>query len=714
MSTRNFLNRGLYLAAGTALIGLCQNAAAQTVIIAPKKTLDETVVTGTLLQKPALSTSIPKDTNGKPAADAGDYLRHIPGVTSGRMGGHALEPVIRGQSRSQLNIVNNGAFLEGAGPNRMDTPASFTDIDTADRVIVLRGYQSVQHGPGGSGGTIIIEHHAPTFNDGQNIKGRMDGAFESNGNIWGSQGHISARANKIYLRLNGHFKNAGNYQDGRDNEVRSAFKAHGGMAEIGYSDDHSLINFAISHKETRNALFPGAGMDSLEGSATLLRGKLRHEFEDGGLMHALRIDIYRADAFHLMNNFAFRERMMMFRQAGLDALTTGGKIAVDLKMAKTDITLGLDIKNVNHAGLRRGHNMDRTDMTPIQSILIPDATLRNIGIFAEALMPLSDDLQLKAGLRHDHVKSSVNKADMQNDLVMPGMMPISPNMLYRQYYGAPATGQTDNNLGGLLRLEYDMTDQASFYIGLSRSNRSANTVERYMASLMGNMIMPSGMVMNMSWVGNPALVPEKHSQFDIGFGLRKPRWNFLFNAYYNDINDYIFRDRAHGQDGILLANNALIYRNIDARIWGFELEGRTKITDNLDISGNISYSNGHNQDLDIPLYQIPPLIYDLEMAYISDNWTIGTRLRGALKQSRIDANPFIASGRDAGRTAGYAALDLFAAITLMKMTKLRFGVSNLFDKFYANHLNRESLNDATSVRVNEPGQSFYIRLQSEF
>ncbi|VAW03703.1 hypothetical protein MNBD_ALPHA01-1601 [hydrothermal vent metagenome] len=714
MSIRNLLNRRLSLAAGISLMAISQNVAAQTVIIKPQNNMDEIVVTGTTLQKPALSTSVPKDTDGQPSADAGDYLRNIPGVTSGRMSGHGLEPVIRGQSRSQLNIINGGAFLEGAGPNRMDTSAAFADIDTADVVIVHRGYQSVQYGPGGSGGVIIVEHHAPTFPEGRNIKGRLDGAYESNGNIWSMAGHFSARADKVYFRLNGHFKDAENYQDGHDNVVNSAFTSYGGSAEVGYSDDFTLINLGISHEETRDMLFPGAGMDSPDGSGTIIRGKLRHEFDGNGLMQGLKIDIYRSHAYHRMDNFSLRNRMMMFRQAELDAYTTGGKILADLQVKDTKISLGMDIKNLNHNGQRNGHNMDRTNMTPVQSVLIPDATIRNIGLFAEAVMPVTDRIQVKGGIRYDNVKSTADNADMKNDLVMPGMMPMSPDMLYNLYYGMSAADRTENNLGGLLRLEYDITADAALYIGLSRSNRSANTVERYIASLMGDSIMPSGMVMNMSWIGNPRLAPEKHTQFDMGLGIRKPEWNILFSAYYDDINDYIFRDRAHGQEDILMTNSALIYRNIEARIWGFEVEGSTRITDELKIFGNISYTNGQNQNLDIPLYQIPPFSYDLALTYSRDIWSVGSRLRGTLKQARVDADPMTGSGRDAGETDGYGIVDIFASVEFIKQTKIRFGISNLLDKFYANHLNRESLNDATALRVNEPGRSFYFRIQSSF
>ena len=96
-----------------------------------------------------------------PAADGGALLSTVPGVTAGRMGGHGLELVIRGQSQNQLNIIDAGSFTFGGCPNRMDPPASIANVANADKIIVERGYASVTHGPGGSGGTVILEREAP-------------------------------------------------------------------------------------------------------------------------------------------------------------------------------------------------------------------------------------------------------------------------------------------------------------------------------------------------------------------------------------------------------------------------------------------------------------------------------------------------------------------------------------------------------------------------
>ncbi|MBD3821872.1 MAG: TonB-dependent receptor plug domain-containing protein, partial [Thiotrichales bacterium] len=55
-------------------------------------------------------------------SETGSVLRQVNGVDADRMGGHGLDTVIRGQTQSQLNILLDGAKIEGGCPNRMDPP----------------------------------------------------------------------------------------------------------------------------------------------------------------------------------------------------------------------------------------------------------------------------------------------------------------------------------------------------------------------------------------------------------------------------------------------------------------------------------------------------------------------------------------------------------------------------------------------------------------
>ncbi len=150
-----------------------------------------------------------------PAADGGDYLQSVPGVSGSRMGSHGIDPFIRGQKQTQLNIVDDGVFVQGGCPNRMDPPASFLSIDGNDELIVEKGYTSVQHGSGGSGGTVKTKRNAPTFTEGKSANINISGGIDSNGNtrdvaIKGSfdlgDGH--------YVRANIEKSAANSYEDG--------------------------------------------------------------------------------------------------------------------------------------------------------------------------------------------------------------------------------------------------------------------------------------------------------------------------------------------------------------------------------------------------------------------------------------------------------------------------------------------------------------------
>ena len=72
----------------------------------------------------------------------------------------------------------------------------------------------------------------------------------------------------------------------------------------------------------------------------------------------------------------------------------------------------------------------------------------------------------------------------------------------------------------------------------------------------------------------------------------------------------------------------------------------------------------------------------------SGEWT--ARLRGASRQDRVDASVLTGSGLDARRTPGFGVLDLgwsrqFGA------HRLRLDLKNVFDRTYAEHLNRANL-----------------------
>ena len=147
-------------------------------------------------------------------ADGGEWLLQVPGVSGVKMGGHGIDPVIRGQKHNQLNILLDGAYVHGGCPNRMDPPTSYASSEIYDDVTVLKGVQTLIYGAGGSGGTVLFDRKAPTFEEGEKVKGKYGAGYRSNGKAWDAFADVATGNNNQYLRGTISAKEAEAYDDG--------------------------------------------------------------------------------------------------------------------------------------------------------------------------------------------------------------------------------------------------------------------------------------------------------------------------------------------------------------------------------------------------------------------------------------------------------------------------------------------------------------------
>ncbi|MEJ2309693.1 MAG: TonB-dependent copper receptor [Gammaproteobacteria bacterium] len=668
---------------------------------ATAETLSPIIVQDDILINPNYSEPEEYTRNKVINADGGEFLRQINGVNMSRFGGRGLEPIIRGQSQTQLNVLLDGAYVQGGCPNRMDPPSSWAALETYEKVVVIRGVQTLQYGGGGSGGTVLFERDTRALAEEKGIHGRVSAAAGTNGMQYDLLADVVASGEKGYVRFFTEFKDNDNYEDGDGNEVRSAFEHKQGGVVLGYTPtEDRLIELTIERNEFKDALYPGSGMDSPEESGTFY--KLRYlDKPDIAWVDAIKAEVYFSDIDHVMDNFSLRTppEMMgvpMLRETDTTSETSGGRFVLTSTTSNTVWNYGIDLqRNVRNATL---FNMN---MTPPAELfyLWPDADIQQLGIFAEATTAVDDRRRLVYGLRVDRVDASAGLADSNPN---PAMPMYSANMAYSTYYGTTAEDQTETNVGGLLRYEQDLRDDITLFAGLSRTVRTADATERYM-----NKWSPDP---TQRWVGNPFIEPEKHHQVDFGMAWRGLDSNVTATLFYDDVDDYILRDYARGQTGILLSDDAQIYRNVDAELYGLELEGTLRLRSDLELTAALAYVHATNTTDDRPIAQTPPLGGKLQLDYFSGRWTHGARVRFADAQDRIDPE----SPLEVGETPGWGVFDLYGSYLINDTFSLRWGIDNLFDKTYAEHASRANLMDLEAIKVNEPGRVAWLKVTAEF
>ncbi len=642
-----------------------------------------------------------------PIKDSGELLRSVNGVTALRRAGHGFDPIIRGQQQGQLNILSDGGHIVSACPSRMDPATSYIGMESFDSVTVIKGNRSVIYGSGGSGGTVIFERQRPVFEDGKFYQGKITLGHTDNSEATSGSVDVSVGGSKGFIRAYAEKTDSGNYEDGNDNTVSSAYKSltQGIMMGVDVTEA-DYLQLGLEQSRQDDVYYAGNGMDSPYADADHIRAKWVHEAAIG-FVDDFELSVYRSDVNHLMDNYTVRDRrpvmgmppMPMDMAAPSSTDSWGGRLLANSYLDSADVRYGLDYRASNQKATRYMDN-DRdygNGFTMSTSILWPDAQLRNTGVFAEVDYFLSDQDTLRAGLRVDHWTAEAKAADDTYN-----MMPArTPNELYETYYGYETDKRSENEVSLVIGWDRKLTDTLSFNLNLSRTARAPEGTELYIASdkeRMGNQD---------DWVGNPELDFEIHHQLDISLSQASREYSWSATAFYDQVEDYI--ERYQAGTGM---NSIMKYRNVDAMLAGVELEGQYKFTDSISTRATLAYTRGMNTDDSTDLAQIAPLEAHLYADYNAANWGTGFEWVVADGQDHVNET----NGLDAGESSGFGVLHWQAHYKLMDALTLKTGVENVFDKTYAYHVNAANVDPFSpdAVRVNEPGRQFWVKGELQF
>lgn len=158
-----------------------------------------------------------------PATDGADYLQSILGFNAIKNGGTNGDVTFRGMFGSRIKMLTDGTENLGACPARMDSPTSYINPESYDRITVIKGPQTVLYATPGSAATVLFEREPEQLSLYKPYRGQASVLIGSFGrldhNIEAAVGDESK-----YARLNANRSVAGNYQDGNGKTVQSQWE----------------------------------------------------------------------------------------------------------------------------------------------------------------------------------------------------------------------------------------------------------------------------------------------------------------------------------------------------------------------------------------------------------------------------------------------------------------------------------------------------------
>ena len=624
-----------------------------------------------------------KQVRETPARDVGEAIKVIEGITSVRKGAIANDVVLRGFQRDNLNLLIDGMRIYGACPNRMDPNAFHIDFAEIEKISVIKGPFDVKN-PGSLGGLVEIKTMRPekgwggtvnafagsyenintsfsTFCGGDKVDALFGYAYRYSLPYKDGDGD---RITKLYPA-----SSPNRYKDGEEDD--KAYSINTYWSKFGFNlFENNRLEIGYARQEADDIIYPYLLMDAVYDNTDRLN--VKYEIPDiSNRIKNLKAQFYWNQVKHDMtderrvSSTGFASGYMMRCYA--EAKTFGGKLESDITVHSGRLTAGIDYY------LR---NWDAENTLPIgKQKMMPDVDSSNIGTYLEYGRSFGKDFRLTLGARFDRARTKA-----QDDRTA----------LYRLYHRTRDREETDSYVSGNIQILYAPVKTIELFGGFGCVTRPPGPDERYIA-LQKPMMTPD-------WVGNPELDPVQNREFDFGLRYLGNRFYGKTTFFYSDIKDFITVYDLEGP-----VKSARSFRNVDATLYGGEINLNLFLPFDLHLQGGLSYTWARDDTHNKPLPEIPPLQGKIAARY--DVYTYFVEIEGifADDQHRVD------SDLNEEKTPGWGIMNLKFGVKYKKFD-IFAGVHNLFDRQYFEHLSYQRDPFRSGIKVPEIGRNFYLNI----
>ena len=637
--------------------------------------------------------------------DLGEILSEFyPEVWYMRKAGTANDIYIRGFAKDNINVLIDGSKIYGACPNRMDPPSFHVSSPQIESITIKEGPFDVENA-----GSLAAVVNVKTKDPKEGIGGEIGGTYGSwsyrTGYVWGNVGN---KFIKVLIGASNQYSKPYESGDGKKVTEYAVYSTPAGPTAGKYKpqyindkafnidrvwtkllitpNDNAEIKLSYAFENARNVLYPALKMDALYDRTN--RFNTDFKLKDIGL----NFSIYYNEVKHDMRD-TFRKTADMainnsyYMKTYAESKMFGTKLSKDLNLFGLNMTVGIDT-------YLRNWKADNVQGSTINNGMIPDVNIKDIGLFVKG----SKDIEkwtISGGLRYDYTYS---KADPNS------MSPDNKNLFINT--NGYKFSNTDNYVSGYAIAKYNINKKDNVYVGFGSTVRVPDPEERFI-SLSG-----TG-----PWYGNPDLKPTRNNEIDAGFeAFPMNNVGIKGNIFYSMLQDYIYLYQYIDQND---KKTYTTYKNINAAIYGGDINGFVAINDKISAELGLAYQIGKKTDKkglykDSDLVEIPPLKARLAVKY--DDKTFYGLIEGiySAKQSKVD------SDLKEQETGSWFIVNVKAGYTYANRLFVGVGVDNLFDKFYYNYLSyvrdpfRGISVSGIPVKIPEPGRFIYANVSYRF
>ena len=706
--TRRFARQALLLASATYCCGspaLAEESAPSPSSSSEPALVDTIVVSGQRAQADqATQTMEPPAVIALPADAAGIAARAPGGALVGN-GALSGQLSYRGLSGERvLGRVNGQRFATG-GPNAMDPPLHYAPSVLLDRIELARGTSPVSDGPGlaGSVNAILVETEfgaagalAP--------QAAFRAQYRSVDDSYAVGGMAGLANDRWRLGVLASREQGEDYDFAGGTATGTSFERNLYGVHAGFRSGPGELFAEYRRSETDPSGNPPFALDIVYFNTDFLQGGFRGEIaRDIGL----ELRMGHVAVRHLMDNQTLRQPPASTPRATFaDADTSTADLRLRFGGETRHVSIGADAE-LTDKQVRITNPANAAFFIDAQ----PQLGSQRVGAFAEWRGGIGA-AEFELGARIDRTRQDAGIPQLGS------AVPMGPRMLANAFI-ASGRAQSDTTVDAVLR-GWVPLGAVTPRLTLARKTRVPSLLERFAwlpteASF--------GLADGNIYVGNQALKPETAWIAELGLDWQSDAVMLRPTIFYRRVDDYIQGTPFDATPGIVNSTvemvagmngdtTPLMFRNMDAQLYGADVDFRITPVARIELSGTASYVRGERRDSADNLYRVAPANLRLAAAYQGDRLAFGAELNAAAGQKDVSAT----NGESTSES--YAVVGLFGQYRLTDGLRVEAGVENIFDTFYQPHLSGRSRVGASDVPVGDrlpgAGRGVWLRVAAGF
>lgn len=635
-----------------------------------------------------------------------DFLKRLPGANVNKNGTLTGVPQYRGMFGDRVNVMTDGFNVKAAGPNMMDPAMSHLPASLTEVVSLYRGIAPVSSGIETIGSTVKVETKSLDFGvgDAMETQGSLTAALSSVDEGKNASAFVGAanRSHKLYAGLATENGDSFSFKDG-DN-FNTEYDRDTFVVGYGFQSADSKQQFGLKyhHNDTGKTGTPALPMDIVYVEGDIFSVDYQNQLTNNWKLSAT---LATQDSDHEMSNFQFRNVAAPNRRFSItDVESDSYKLQLEQQVGQRKLVMGVSGDAAEHRA-----DIFNPDNNAFR-VKNYDAERDRNSVFAEVSQPVTPALKIQAGLRYTQVK--MDSGDAVTSLAATNML----HQVLRDRFNTRSRKKTDDNIDFALNLSQTLSDRVTLEYGLAHKTRSPSYQERYLYLPLES---TAGLADGRQYFGNIDLEPEQSTQLELGTTITTGKRSYISpHVFYHRVDDYI-QGTPTTSTPVPPNSNTLTFNNVDAEFYGLDMDFYHQLNQNMALNGTLSHVRGKRRDISDNLYRIAPTNMRVGLEYQMANWSLGSEVVAYAKQDKVSQT------NSEKASAGYGLFNLNARYKPNSNLSLSFGIDNVLDKGYTNHLggynrnNRNTdvgfdANDKQAFRLPGEGRNVYATLKYEW